>query len=293
MSVCLAPHCARPTQLYLCNDCITQLAEMLRQIPFLVEELDTRIQKLDRIQLGTIGRTRRPDELNVIDFDAAETARKLRKELVHWVTTVAERHSGRKPPGLATIRTADLARWLAHNVHAIATLNIAGDLYRDIKRRVGVDQRGGQLVQAINRTARHFAGPCPTILGHHGNTEIACGEILYADTEDRTVVCPKCKQTIDVEKNQRRAAAERDLRTRDELLEVLNNIGEKIPAKTLDAWIKARRLRRAGWLHNGQMIKFRINRNDPAVYSVARARKLRARDQQLRDEGRTRSESSA
>ncbi|MDQ2628404.1 MAG: DUF1922 domain-containing protein [Actinomycetota bacterium] len=281
-------HCRRQTQNYLCDDCTNQLHDMLTQIPWLLDELDNRIQKLDRINLGTIGRTRRPDELTPIDFDAVDLARTTRKTLLKWVVTVAERHTGRRPQALDTVTTADLARWLAANTHAIARLDLANtkgrhQLYDDINHLVGTNQQGAQLIRAINPTEHHLVGPCPTITGrNHDGTPRQCGHMLYADTYDRTVTCPTCNQDINVEDNRRRAAADRDLHTRTNLLDVLANIDEPVDPDRLDAWIRARRLRPAGYLHaNDTIIEFRIHPADEPVYSFDRARKLRRRDHSL------------
>ncbi|EFG75262.1 hypothetical protein HMPREF0591_4825 [Mycobacterium parascrofulaceum ATCC BAA-614] len=275
-------NCGRPAQLYLCNDCTTQLENMLDQIPSLTEELDTRIQKLDRIHHGTIGRNRRPDELNIMDFDAAEIARKLRNTLLNLITDIAQRHTGRTPPALNTVTTANLARWLQANTAAIARLDIAGHTYRTIAQLVGPDQRSGDLIRAIDRHERHFAGTCPTTRGHYPDGDpIECGTMLYADTDNRTTTCPECGQTIDVEKNQRETAKSRDLRTTTEILELLTNIDEPVDPNQLDRWITARRLRTMGWRHDGALVKARVNEHSEALYSLKRAQKLRRRDEQL------------
>lgn len=284
----LCQQCKRPHQLYLCDNCQTQLANMLDQLPWLIEELDNRIQQLDRISLGTIGRNRRPSELSVIDFDAAETARTVRKTLLHWVTTIARRHTGRIPPGLDTVETRHLAAWLGRNVDGIARLDL-GDhhghhqLYRDIDRLVGTDQRGGSLVRAINRQERHFAGPCPTIRTHAPNGEpIECGTMLYADVDQDTVECPDCKRGINVDENRHRTNVKRDLLTEPKLLEALANLGEKVSRVKFYQWVREKRIRPRGWIHQGRIVQHRIRRGDPAVYSLAKARKLRAREQQQR-----------
>lgn len=281
-------HCKRqePNN-YLCTDCTTQLADMLNEIPWLLQELDARIQKLDRISIGTIGRTRRPDQLNVMDFDAAEESRKVRKLLLHWVETIAERALGRKPPNLQTVATANLAQWLAANVHHIARLSLIRKgrhpLYDDIKRLVGETQQGGDLVTAINPVEKHLVGPCPTITGReHNGTPRQCGKTLFADTYDSTVTCPSCDQEIDVKKNRERAAAERDLHTKASLLEVLTNIDEAVPEQQIDRWIEARRLRPKGFIHDGVIVEYRLSESAEAVYSLERARKLRRRDNHLR-----------
>lgn len=282
MTSCQA--CDRPTQLYLCDDCTTNLNNMLDQIPWLIEELDARIQKLDRIQLGTIGSNRTADTMTVIDFDAAELARTTRKKLLNWVTQVAQKATGRTPPGLSTITTTDLARWLNANTHHIARQAHAGALYRDITQLVGTDdQRNGQLVRAINPIEKHLAGPCPTITGrNHDGTPRHCGETLFADTYDQTTTCPECGQDINVEDNRRRAAADRDLHTREQILETLANIDETTTTAQLDAWIKARRLQRKAWLHDATIVEYRLSETDEPVYSLDRARKLRRRDNTLK-----------
>lgn len=268
---------------HLCGPCAQQLSQMLEQIPWLLNELDARVQKLDRVNLGTIGRTRSQDSLDVMDFDAAEKSRAVRKLLLRWVVHVVQEHTGRIPPELAAVTTPDLARWLKVNVPAIAKLDTAGDLYRDIRQLVGTDTaRTGTLVTAINPLQRHLVGPCPTVTGRDRQGHPAqCGHILYADTYDRTVTCPACKHDIDIEATRRRAAAERDYHTAEQLLDVLDTIGEPVEPDTLDTWIKARRLRPAGRLHNGAIVPTHTHDNEPYVYSVKRARKLRVRDQRL------------
>jgi uncharacterized Zn finger protein (UPF0148 family) len=279
-------HCHRPNDLYLCHSCQIELCNRLDQIPWLLEELDNRIQKLDRVSVGTIGRNRRPDEMNPVDFDAIELARTIRKTLQHWVETIATQATGRPPTALTTVTTPDLARWLNHNIKHIARLDLAKkgrhQLYDDITRIAGTPDRGGQLHRAINPAEHHLVGPCPTILGRdeHGHPR-QCGRTLFADTYDRTVECPNCHQTIDVETTRTRAAAERDHHTRTALIDVMATIDEPITDNQLDAWINARRLRTAGWLHDGSIIEFRLAPTDEPVYSLTRARKLRRRDNNL------------
>lgn len=276
MNLCQA--CKRPDQLYLCEECRTTLWNQLDQIPWLLDELDARIAKMDRIPHGTIGRNRRPGDTTTIDFDACETARNTRKTLHHWVVTIAERHTGRKPAALTTAATRDLARWLQVNTTAIARLNCAGQLHHDITKLVGPDQRG-QLIHAINRHERRFAGPCPTIRGYDNQGRpIECGHTLYADIDETTVVCPECEQAIDVARNLDKAAIDRDLLPEPKLLEVLTNIGEPVSRVKLYQWIREGRIRPRGWIHHGKIMPLRVRRGDPAVYSLARARKLRNRE---------------
>ncbi|MGV0793036.1 DUF1922 domain-containing protein [Mycolicibacterium sp. XJ1819] len=293
----LCQQCKRPEpHTYLCENCTTQLANMLHQLPWLITELDNRIQQLTRTTHGTIGRNRRPaNELNAIDFDAADTARKTRKTLLHWVTEIAQKATGRTPPALHTATTTDLAKWLYANVNHIARLDLARRnhkghttghrLYHDIEKLVGTNhQRTGTLIKAINPTERHFAGLCHTITGHnHQGEPIHCQTTLYADVDETTITCPTCKQPIDVEKNRRDTEIDRDLMTEPKLLEVLADLDEKVSRVKLYQWIREKRIRPKGWIHDGRIVQYRIRRGDPAVYSLARARKLRAREQQRQE----------
>lgn len=276
-------NCKRPeNNAYLCENCTIQLENMLSQLPWLLDELDNRIQQLDRLPHATIGRNRRSNELNIIDFDAAETARNTRKTLLHWVQTITQRHTGRTPPALHTVATKNLARWLHTNTHPIAQLDSAGHLYHDIAKLVGTDhQRHGQLIAAINPHERHLVGPCPTITGrdHNGHPH-QCQQTLFADTYDQTTTCPTCHHTINVEQTRRKAAADRDLHTRTDLLELLANIDEPTTTDRLNAWIRARRLRPAGYLHNHHITQHRTHPNAEPVYSLTRARKIRHREHQ-------------
>ena len=70
--------------------------------------------------------------------------------------------------------------------------------------------------------------------------------------------------------------------TIDRLIDVLDTMDEPVTKDTLERWVRARRLRNHGYLHNGAPVKFHIRRTDPALYSLKRARYLRDRDQQLK-----------
>ncbi len=279
-------HCHRRSELYLCDSCQIDLCNRLDQIPWLLKELDNRIQKLDRLSVGTIGRNRRPDTLDAIDFDAIEVARTIRKTLLHWVETIATRATGRPPTALNTASTADLARWLSANITHIARINLnhrgRHQLYDDITHIAGTPEQAGQLHHAINPTEHHLVGPCPTPIGrNHDGTPRECGRTLYADTYDKTTTCPDCHHTIDVETNRLRAAGQRDLHTRTNLIDVLATIDEPVEPTRVDQWINARRLRPGGYQHDQTIIEFKIHPNDEPVYSLDRARKLRRRDNGL------------
>jgi hypothetical protein len=278
---CQAPHCHRPTQQYLCQDHTQHLANMLDQLPGLLDELDTRIQQLARTTHGTIGRTTRdPAYGNPIDFDAAEQARQVRKLLLRWVQQVAQRHTGRQPAALYTADTKTLAKWLHVNLRAITRLPIAGRLYQDIARLVGTDSLGGQLHQAIDRTERHYFGPCTATIGRDRNGQPReCGTDLWADREAPTITCPTCTTRTDARTQLDTARIRSDLRTFDLLTETLDNLGEHVPRVKLSTWITTGRLTVRGWYNKDHgIVKHPIRRGDPRVFSLAQARQLRRKD---------------
>ncbi|MCC9182585.1 DUF1922 domain-containing protein [Mycolicibacterium mageritense] len=274
---------------------------MIDQLPWLLTELDARIQKMDRVPHGTIGRTRgSAADLNVMDFAACETARNARKairDLVHIINgpgpihlqcTVRSDFIGPLRPAWRRLpygyqpNTIELIDWLMRRIDVIARHKKAGHIYRELNTLVGSGHKGGELVKAIDRRDRHFAGPCPTIRGYDETGQpIECGHILYAEVGERTVDCPKCKEEINVEKTRDKALKSRDLMPAPTLLEAMTNVGDPVEESQLDRWIESRRLRPRGYLHQGEWVKTRVREDDQALYSFERARKLYRRDAQL------------
>lgn len=290
-------HCHRPCQVYLCESCVTQLANMIDNLPWLIDALNDRIQRIDRIQIGTIGRNRRPDELNIIDFDAAETARKTEKTIRRLVRTINGytqpiqlpctvthdfigplRPAWRRLPYGYQPTTIELIDWLMRRVDVIARHTKAGHVYRELARMVGTDtdQRGGQLVDAINRQDRRYLGPCTAVIGkQRDGTPRQCGADLYAPTEAPTTTCPTCGTTTDTEQQLNDTIKERDLVTEALLLERLAIMGEPVSHRQLYTWIKTGKLTPRGWIHDGRIVPHKIRHKDPRVFSLSQARQLR------------------
>lgn len=270
--------CRRPTQNYLCDDCTDILRDMLEQIPWLIEELTNRIQRLDRTTTGTIGRSRGPDELSVIDFDAATLARTTHKTLYALAETVANIASGRTPR-LETVTTGDLALWIACKLPHIVRHHTAGNTYRIIDNLVGADQQGGQLVDAINRQDRTYYGPCTTIVGRDRNGHPReCGHDLYGPRESIEITCPRCKASINPQVQLITTINARDLVTETKLLETLAAIGEPVSRVQLYGWIRTGRLKPRGWVHAGRIVAKKVRHKDPRVFSLLIARQLRMHD---------------
>lgn len=284
--------CGTPAQTNICVDCEARLAEALRELVWLLRQLDVTTRRLDKLNKGAVGGS--CDNPSPINFGAMETARETRSLLLELVATVMATGTGRLATMLEAVATPDLAAWLAVNTRHIANHPDASRIFTAITGLVDDDERGrpGPLYTAINRTDRRFAGPCPTLRGHNDRGEpIRCGTMLYAAFDEVFTRCPRCETEIDVKQNRIRAAADRDIVTEKQLLEILANEakldGEPIVSRVkLYEWIRARRLEPKGWLHDGRPVKFHIQRGDPRLFSLAQARDNRRRDAEAKSVAR-------
>lgn len=280
--------CGQPAQTNLCDDCRRRLTEGLRELVWLLKQLDVTTRRLDKLNKGAIGGG--CDNPSPINFGAMESARETRAVLLELVDRIARTGTGRPPAQLDSVATPDLAAWLAVNTGHIANHPDAGRIMATVLAFVDDDPRGrpGPLYTAINRTDRRFAGPCPTLRGHNPRGErIECATMLYAAFDEVFTRCPRCEAEVDVKKNRLKAAADRDIVTEKQLLEILANEAkfddEPIVSRVkLYEWIRAGRLEPKGWLHNGHPVKFHIQRGDPRLFSLTQARENRRRDAEVK-----------
>lgn len=291
------------TDRYLCTVCTDMLADMLGEIPWLLEQLEVTRTCQDRLTVGAVGRdSARRWPLRVGAMRLAEDVHDM---LVDWVERLVEdnglkffpqmsvgtnfigplrRGWQRLPAGYSGSPT-QRARWLAHHINTIASREDCGQLYRDIAHLTGDPDKPneqGRLVMAINRNSRVFAGPCPTLRGYDNEgLPIECGVILYALEGQDEIECPKCGQPIDVKANRLKAATDRDLLTEKQLFQVLDDIGEHVPRVTFYAWLKEQKVRPRGFLHDGEIVPQQVRKKDPRVFSVSAVRALRSQEAKM------------
>lgn len=275
--------CGGRTQLSLCNACTQKLQALLADLPWLLKQLDTTVQRQDRLTTGnTIGSSTAPPA--TINLDAMDTARNVRITLLAIFDAITIQ------PAMPKLRmdhvpTPDIARTLSANAFRIAHHPNAGEFYSDIAQLIEDDEigRAGPMWKAINRTEKLFAGPCPTIKGYDQQGQpIRCSTILYADGDEKIARCPRCDADIDVAKNRLQAAVDRDLLPEAKLLEVMADIGQKVSRVKFYDWIRAGRITPQGWMHDKKIVPFRIRRGDPRVFSLARAKTVWAQDQEAK-----------
>lgn len=297
----LCRKCSQPAQLFLCPRCITELAEHLERLAWLVVELDVTLTKQDVLTRGGVGRS--SDEPSPIRFDSTgapiDLDRSARNTITTWVRLVCE-HRGiefkpvrvvapdfigplpdsrwRRLPRCYQPTLADMCEWLAERAHVVALTPGAEECALDMQ------ELSESILKTINRIDRRFAGPCPTITGHNQRGEqIHCDEMLYTEADERFIDCPRCGSKIDVDKNRLRAEVARDLMPEAKLLEILESIDEKVSRVKLYEWIRTKRLHIRGWIHAGRIVNTRIRRGDPRVFSLSQARQLRWKDEAERE----------
>lgn len=281
-------NCGRKSDMFLCSGCVEELDIILDGMPWLLKQIEVSILRQDRLTVGEVGKSAgTPSPLNT---DAVVIADRARNTISTWVRDLCEtrrieftvpmvvsrgfigplKPDWRRVPDDYQPTAADGARWLAEHVNTIALDIDAARCFKELH------DLADEIVTAINRPDRHFAGPCPTVRAYSPTGKpIECGEFLYAGTEERNVTCPKCNQPVDVQRNRQRAWREGDLMTERVLLKRLTDIDEPVSRVQFYAWIKARKVAVRGWLHRGVFVEHYIQRGDPRVFSFREVRQLR------------------
>lgn len=121
-----------PNHMFIGRHEIRQLRELLHEIPSLAEELGIAITKQAR--LGVAGRSRKPRRPSEhplpYNVGAAEVAEELHNELVGWVRLTCEQ---RAIDYTGKTSTPGVARWLEHNIIALAMTEGADTAYVNIR----------------------------------------------------------------------------------------------------------------------------------------------------------------
>lgn len=173
--------CSRPTEAYVCLDCLDELARALRDVPWLDDELDVTITKQRGIPT-TGGSASRETALPWHEA-AAEARRHLRALLVSWVLFCDEEkvRAQNYEPGLPADTMTAMSRWMLLRVDGLGLVDIGPDAVEEITDAVDTCRK------VIDRAPdRWYAGPCD------------CGADLYAKRREGTVECRDCGATHDV-----------------------------------------------------------------------------------------------
>lgn len=239
MSECQA--CPRPcVDANLCRSCVDQLVAELRQIDWLVSQLEITLTRQARV--GHRNGPRSSERPLMFHWGASVDLETMRDGLAMWASTVAERRGIRVDADRDPVQ---LAQWLIRWVGEAAQHPDAAELHGDVISMTRAARRTIDLAPDLR-----YVGPCD---GHQARitpVELGgCGEDLYVGMHAATVVCATdgCGAEYPIE--ERRAwlleQAVDQLRTARQLAYELPWIaGVVINAKTIGMWAARGKLTR-------------------------------------------------
>lgn len=249
--------CGRPSETAMCRGCLIKLFEMLREIPWLLPELDVTITRQSKMSAGGIGFVTGGGTTSMpLHLGAAEVAAELRDRLSRWVLALWEENGARWhrcakcgatdrsgdghpecKPGCPTewethldpldiaVHPIPLSRWLLRHPTWVQSYRDAPVLFDDIK---GAIRHAKSTV--YGPAARIFLGICSAPVevevGDEGDTVLQeCQRDLYGAKGRPIVVCPECGWESDVELRRKimLSAMENQLLTATELSRALPN----------------------------------------------------------------------
>lgn len=173
--------------------------------------------------------------------------------------------------------TAEVARWLAMHVHALACDEAAGQWKREIDTLV---KKIGKLVDYPELPRQ--IGPCPTFDAKGDR----CNHELRARRDQTHITCPKCHVIHEVtavtriylERNRHR------LFRLSQIERILDQIEEPVSLRTLQRWHKRGDLRPRGyWRPNGNRGTMRRSEADTPGFWLEDARRIRERSTRMQD----------
>lgn len=278
--------CSAPADVFLCRECSRELWAQLERIPQLSEWLDD--AHTGQTALTTMPGPRRPkpenpdDEESPLPFNAhaGKVFDELHTVCRRWVEEFSEQLDVEYVAVAQVPRTSDLAAWLHKHHQGIVLSEDAGVCAQDVDRVVR------KAIRTINKRKRVFCGPCPKIVGEGPKGQpLRCDVGLYAEWNDLRdevephVTCWKCREQHDVAKLKQAifARAQHFLFTLDELLKVLDDMGEHLPRVKFYEWRKNDLIKPRGYKRDDQISVGQRKRGDPAVYELAEVRALMAR----------------
>lgn len=200
-----------------------------------------------------------------VNARASELLGEIADSLAYWVKELCDsRGVAYTPPVKAPERLTALgtvhAAWMARNVAAIASSELADDICGDVENHLD------DIVRTVNRPVPiRTLGNCPTTIDDQ-----PCGIRLRAPADDLEVHCPRCKTTHNVHRLM--LGLMDDLAhsafTVDELLAAMRKVPEayRVPERTLRRWRSTGKLKPSGW------------RGEKPEYAWADVQKLKTTD---------------
>jgi len=261
--------CGRPTETNTCNGCLRKLFDDLRDVEWLLPELDVTITRQAKLSSGGIGFVTGKGEATMpLHLGASAVAAELRDRLARWVWTLWEEHGvrwhrctkcgaedrsgdGYPPctPGCPTewdthldpldmpLHALPLSRWLLRHPSWVQSYSDGAALFDDIRSAV---RHARSTIYGPGERA--FLGICSapveSPVGDDGDTVLVeCQRDLYGAKGRPLVACPECGAQWDADERRRYMlkAMEDELLTATELSRALPNYLQRPDDKPLTA----------------------------------------------------------
>lgn len=280
---------AKTADTYLCHTHTTELADMYHDLPRLTAHLTE--AATGQTRLGERSRRTRADDAPLkVNLRASNLLHNTAATLIRHVhQTCQTQHITYRPIRIrpttwphdleagevrseTTGTFAELAYWLAANIGAVTAADTAGDRYNEIHSHIG------RILHVLNRpTPPRFCGPCPG--ANPDDPSRRCEYALNAKRDALEVHCPQCENTWNIDDLLRRLLSEIDhwRFTSNEILMIMDTLGDPINERTFRRWRKANVVRPAGWRRPDGRVTLRAHGNDEPMYRLSDVRKAKIR----------------
>ena len=227
--------CGRPVPdtSYACPQCGDRLADLLRAVPGILDDLDDVIARQVRFTTGggRFATDERPLPFNPAGSDSRHV---LVSTLLVWAQLVSEQR-GIVP---TSWDPADLGPWLAGHVGWMRAQAAGPEAMAELDAAVR------QARRVTDRPVdRQYAGPCTQEIELDG-VQRECGTDLYARPDRDAIKCPTCGTEVPVA--ERRAwlldQAEDILLPANELARAIDGLGIPVTANTVKSWVRRKQL---------------------------------------------------
>lgn len=267
-------NCGKPTRddAYVCDECLSDLARRLGEMPWVVEQLDITLTKARGVDYSAnSGRGNniplahkdvdddgdaQADQATMLVYHhgASKAMGKLRHEIVQMIRFCDEENVRHQSPhaGYPADTLEAMSAWLLWRVDGLAFVDMAGEFITSVIAAIGSAKR------VIDRPAdREYSGPCE------------CGRDLYVKPGSKIAKCASCEAEYDVADMQEwmRTAAAGKLFTAREGTTLLGRLDMATPQGTIDKWQERGRLEVRG--HNAE--GHRLYSLDDLIALAARA----------------------
>jgi len=283
--------CSCKSQLFLCNDHISELREMFNDLPRLIHHLEE--AATGQTKLGEQARRSRSDEAPMrVNFKASDLLKQANSMLVRRVRDICEGHSityvavqiypltETMPiyPGEVLSQysgdAAKLSFWLAQHADSVAADSSAGDCFAEVHGVIG------RILTAINRPIPpRFCGPCPS--PHPEDDGRQCGLALMARRDADEVRCQQCGNAHNVEELLGRLLIEVDhwRFTAAEILIIMETLGDRVSKRTFQHWRKTNVVMPSGWRRSDGRVTLRQHDNGEGepMYRLSDVRRAKTR----------------